>query len=280
MTTTGLAKTFALPATSVRLPVAGAAPAAPETLRAGLQAETAAHDPIVVHIPLAAFDSVAEGDIAAYAGALAQILQNLNGAGAARLLLPYPLYLQTITGPSRYVIVRVDDLRIAQGNEESRRAFTMDLLTAGIPVTDAIIPRGYGPGVLQPLTNDDGAKLYLEGALFNPNYDIATHGLVHVQNELVGHTVDQDLAMVSEGMREIYQTTKRVPTTYIPPYDASDENALTAIADCGNRIFAAEEGDYRWIWGCARTASCTCRTRSSSKRHGPTACPITTRPKS
>ena len=248
-TPTGLAKTFALASTSVRLPGPGAAPAAVEALRAGLTTETAAHNPIVVHLPLAAFDSMAESDMSAYAGALAQMLQDMNGAGTARLMLPYPLYRQTITGPAQYVIVRVDDLRVARGNEESHRAFTMDLLTAGIPVSEAIIPHGYGPGILQPLTDDTEARLYLEGALFDPNYDVVTHGLVHVQNELVGGTLDQDLAIVTEGMREIYQTVKRVPTAYIPPDDAFDDNALAAIADCGNRIFAAEQGSYQWIWG-------------------------------
>jgi len=249
MTSTGLAKTFALAQTSALSPEAAGAPRPVEALRGGLLAAASARAPIAAHLPLSAFENASEGDIANYAGELAALLAGMRDNGSARPLPPYALYRQSRQGPLQYVIVRVDDLRVDPDDEQAHRRFTMDLLRSGIPVSEAVIPIGYGPEQPMPLIEDGLAKTYLGNALRNAGYEITTHGLNHARNELLGVGLERDFSVVAEGMRQIYQAVGKTPSVYVPPNNAFDGDALTAIAGCGNRMMSGDLGDYRWLWG-------------------------------
>lgn len=244
MTSTGLANTFGDDATTTLSEAVAGQPRPPRAIQKGIQIAAAKHDPIIVHIPLSSVDSLSDIDLSAYATELAKVLAAARDQGTVRCILPHDLYVQSRQGPSRYVIVRVDDYHLSPATDVAHREFTSDLLRAGIPLTEAVIPGGQNS-----LGADGISKAHIEGLLSNPNYDIATHGLNHTAEEFVGLSSDESGDMLRRATSEMYRATGKLPMTFVPPNNAFDAATLSALETCGVPMLSADKHDYKWIWG-------------------------------
>jgi len=246
-TSTDLVNVFASPLTSARPSTPGAAAMDGATLASNLSGLSTGGNPIVLDLPFAALAKLSETDLAAYAATVAQAALDAITNGKARGILPQQLYVQS-KKISRLIIVRVDDLRVDSDTDPSHMAFVHGLIDAGYPVTDAIIPAP--PSGL--LSEDESAKAYLRAMFEDKRFDIATHGWNHTPRELQGNSAEKDFDLIRDGISEVYRTTGKVPTSYIPPNDAFDDNTLNALAATGIPVFSADKGSLRWFTGIDR----------------------------
>ncbi|UVK57314.1 DUF3131 domain-containing protein (plasmid) [Mesorhizobium sp. AR02] len=243
-TDTGLVNVFASPLTSVRPKVAGARPMDAATLASNMSSLDAADNPVLVDIPFAALATLGDSDLASYAASIADAAQGVISAGKARAILPKKLYAQS-KETNRLIVVRVDDLRVDSDTDPSHMAFIYGLIEAGYPVTDAIIPATRSGLV----SDDEKAKAFIHAMLEEKHYDIAAHGWNHTPQELLGNSPQKDFSLIRDGVSEVYRSTGKFPTSYIPPNDAFDDNTLNALAMTGTPVFSAEKGDLRWFSG-------------------------------
>ncbi|MDX8533361.1 DUF3131 domain-containing protein [Mesorhizobium sp. VK25A] len=244
---TGLVNTFASARTSATSGNGTAALTAPAMLAQNITALAAGSDPIIVEVPFAALAGLSNTDVADYAAGVARAVSSAASSGAVRVLSAQKLYAQS-RDTRRYVVVRVDDLRVDMDTDPSHMAFVRGLIEAGYPVTDAIIPAPR-TGMLSA---DERCKAYLRSMFAERRFDIAGHGWHHTPSELLGNSLQKDVDLIRDCMSEIYRTTGKLPLTYIPPNDDFDGNTLDAIAGAGTPIFAAEKGDLRWFSGLDR----------------------------
>ena len=244
MTSTGLANTLGDNATTTLSGATAGKPRQPDAIQNGIQIAAAKNDPIIVHISLSSLDSLSDTDLSAYATELAKIVAAKRDQGTVRCILPHDLYAQSRQGASRYVIVRVDDYRLSAAKDVAHREFTRDLLQAGIPLTEAVIPGGSNL-----LRVDSVSRTRIKGLLSNPNYDIATHGLNHTAEEFGGLSSDESHDFLTQATSEMYQAAGKLPMTFIPPNNAFNVATLSALEACGIPMLSAEQNDYQWIWG-------------------------------
>jgi hypothetical protein len=235
-TSSGLAKTFARALTS--------SPRSPAEIAAAIQSESQSPEPIVVTLSLAEFGSGSNADIASYATLLARHLASLQAARTIYSILPYELYKLSMPGPARYVIVRVDDFRLSNATDAIHKLVVAELLSRGIPISQAVIPGG-----VVPLAGDDRGKNYLRKLSENPNYDFATHGKAHLPNELLGQPDDFNKEVIGYGMTSLQDVFGRKPLTYIPPNNAHDAGTLRAYQQYGGKVFSSNHGSFDWFWG-------------------------------
>ena len=235
-TSSGLAKTFASTLTS--------SPRSPAKIAAAVQSESLSPEPIVVTFSLSDFRTGSNADIASYATQLARHLASLRGAQTIYSILPFELYKLSMPGPARYVIVRVDDFRLSNAADDIHKLVIAELLSRGIPISQAVIPGG-----VVPLAKDDPSKNYLRKLSENPIYDFATHGQAHLPNELLGQTDDFNKEVIGFGMANLQDVFGREPLTYIPPNNAYDSATLRAYQQYGGKVFSSEHGNFNWFWG-------------------------------
>ncbi|HEX7108813.1 MAG TPA: hypothetical protein VF224_06195, partial [Aestuariivirga sp.] len=235
-TSTGLAKTFARALTS--------SPRSPAEIAAAVQSESLSPEPVIVTLSLADFVSPSSADVAAYASVLARQLATLEAARTIYSILPFELYKLSMPGPARYVIVRVDDFHLSNATDAPHKLMVAELLSRGIPVSQAVIPGG-----VVPLAGDDRNKNYLRALSENPNYDFVTHGKAHLPNELLGQSDDFNREVIRYGMASLQDVFGRRPLAYIPPNNAYDAATLGAYQQYGGKVFSANQGKFDLIWG-------------------------------
>lgn len=243
-TDTGLVNVFASRLSSTGLQPSGGQPIGAPALGANIAKLSAGDDPIIVDLPCAALAGLSDSDAASYAAEIAQTVLAASAGGGVRSILPQQLYKQS-RDVSRLIVVRVDDLRVDPDTDPSHMAFVRHLIGVGYPVTDAIIP---APKSFL-LSADKPAESYLQAMSVDKRFDIAAHGWNHTPSELLGNSPGKDLDLIRGGISEIYRSTGRFPTSYIPPNDAFDDNTLDALAATGAPVFSAEKGDLRWFNG-------------------------------
>ncbi|QPC89731.1 DUF3131 domain-containing protein [Mesorhizobium sp. INR15] len=248
MTNTGLVNTVASARTSATSGNATTVLTAPALLAQNITALAANIDPIIVEISFDALAGLSNADAADYAAGVAMAVLAATSSGAARVLTPQKLYTQSRAANRRYIVVRVDDLRLDSDTDPSHMAFVRGLIEAGYPLTNAIIPAPKA-GLLSA---DETSKTFLRSTLGDLRYDIAGHGWHHTPSELLGNSLAKDVDLIRDCMSEIYRSTGTLPLTYIPPNDDFDDNTLDAVAGTGTPMFAAEKGTLRWFNGLDR----------------------------
>ncbi|MCT7374060.1 DUF3131 domain-containing protein [Chelativorans salis] len=248
MAETGLMNIFAAPQSSIRPSGRSQAPLGMPDLVNGVKSLSKGNEPIVIDIPLQSLAGMSAADLEDYGKALAQIAHRLNATGVVRQILPRTLYRQS-HHTHRFVIIRIDDLRLTQAGDMEHMAFTRSLLEAGYPVTEAIIPSPpHGP-----VSKDEASRAYIEAMFAKKGYDVATHGWQHTFQEMLGKSPEANLKLVRDGASELFKTTGRVPTCYVPPNNAFDENTLDALARTGASTMAADKSeDLAWFRGMDR----------------------------
>jgi hypothetical protein len=243
VTDTGLANIFGSHATSTR-PGPKRVPGA-DIIAKGIATLSRSDEPVVVDIPFGQLAKISEGDLASYATEIAHAILEAVESSAVRAILPMELHRQSQPDRHSFVIVRFDDLRVDKKIDREQMAFIKELVDAGYPVTEAVVPAPSG----RFLSGDDATNSYLRGMLKQPRYDVSTHGWQHLASELEGHSVEKNLDLTRYGVAELFHAAGRVPTSYIPPNNAYDENTLIALSQIGTPIISAEKRDFRWFAG-------------------------------
>lgn len=217
----------------------------PATVAGGINRLLASDEPVVVDIPFAAFAKMSEGDLASYATEIAQAVLRSVDAGESRPVLPMELHRQSHPDLHSLVVVRFDDLRVDGRHDLTQMALVEELINAGYPVTEAVVPAPSG----KFLSEDEKVQAYLQRMAQHPRYDVSTHGWKHIPSELEGITIEKNLDLVRYGVAELFHATGRVPVSYIPPNNAYDENTLIALSSIGTPVISAEKRDFRWFSG-------------------------------
>jgi peptidoglycan/xylan/chitin deacetylase (PgdA/CDA1 family) len=247
-TETGLVNIFASQLSSTKPTVANGRPMGVSLLASNIGKLSTVDNPIIVDIPFGALAGLGEGELSAYSDQVAQKALAAMSSGRVRGLLPQRLYVQSRDADTRFVVVRVDDLRIDTDIDPSHMALVRELIAAGYPVTDAIIPAPRS-GLL---SSDEAAKAYLQALSADTRFDFAAHGWNHTPSELLGNSIQKDFDLIRGGISEVCRSTGRFPVSYIPPNDSFDDNTLDALAATGTPVFSAEKGDLRWFAGVDR----------------------------
>lgn len=242
-TSTGLVNIFGSPTSSSRhmtkrLPD-------PTLIATGINKLLASDAPIVVDLPFSLFADINEGDLASYATEVAQTVLDTIKSGRGRSVLPMELHRQSHPDRHSLVVVRIDDLRVDDREDAAQQAFVEELIAAGYPVSEAVVP---APSE-RYLSADSATNAYLRRMTQQPRYDVSTHGWQHSPSELEGNTIERNLDLIRYGVEEVFRATGRMPASYIPPNNAYDANALVALAETGTMIISAEKRDFRWFAG-------------------------------
>lgn len=187
-------------------------------------------------------DPLAAAQDAAAAERIASACAKLARSGSLRAMLPGDLPMPDGSVSQRLVVVRTDDLRMTDSDDVAHRAMVEQFLKEGRPVSDAVIP---GPDDWT-LSDDTAVVAWLDRTVRDEGYDLSVHGWRHAKNELAGNSLGKDNEIVRKGARQIFDATRRLPSSYVPPNNAFDENTLDAIAATGIPVFSAELNEFRY----------------------------------
>jgi peptidoglycan/xylan/chitin deacetylase (PgdA/CDA1 family) len=157
-----------------------------------------------------------------------------------RVLLLYVCLLQCLTIQAVNIVFRYDDYRLIPDSLQERLLETFN--KHNIPISIAVVPCHN-----DSLLFKEGAYLSLlktmncEGLV-----EIALHGLNHSnisgEGEFIGITIQKQLDMLSKGKRildSLFDSTQ----TFIPPYNAYDDNTLKALEILGFDCISSEMYD-------------------------------------
>lgn len=248
MTDVGLVNTFGSRRSSVRPAGNSSTPPSMRALASGIESLARSQEPIIIDVPFESLGGLSGVDLSSYGEALAQAVAEVTETGKVRQILPRALYRQSREKQRRFVVVRLDDLRLAPQTESGQRAFTRKLIEAGYPVSEAVVP---GPNGARFSTDED-AKAFVADMFDRGRYDVSTHGWLHSSSELFGNSVAKNFRIVRDGVSETYRSTGRFPGSYVPPNNVFDQNALNALMQTGVVLLSADKGDFTWFSGLDR----------------------------
>ncbi len=134
------------------------------------------------------------------------------------------------------VVFRVDDLYLDGSEFENN---LLDIFEKnGIPLTLGVIPFHKDGSPIVRLLNEKTTK-HLESKLFN----IALHGFKHVKSnehgEFYGVPADQQNEWVLLGTSHIQGLIKSEIDTFIPPWNALDNNTIKVLSDNQYKYYSA-----------------------------------------
>jgi hypothetical protein len=133
------------------------------------------------------------------------------------------------------VVFRVDDIYL------DGSLFELNLMQLffekKIPLTMGVIPfTKNGMPVIEKL--DDQTKFFLNSGYF----EVALHGYRHLRNndwgEFYGVPFDEQLEWINKGKLHLERLTELNVTTFIPPWNAADENTLKAAHAMGFKVIS------------------------------------------
>jgi uncharacterized protein DUF3131 len=237
-TDTGLRHAFV----SATAPAPGALPA--PALDAAIDGFVTKSGPVIYNIPLSFTGTMSEAELRAYGQESAARIRAGLKSRFLRSELPHTVYTQSQHAAHRYIIVRVDDYRLNPNDSSAHLEITNKIRELGIAMTEAVIPGG-----AIAIGDDAAAKARLTSLGMTEGYEAAAHGLDHTPREMEGNTVEADMQIVRESLRAIDDADGSLPSTFIPPNNAVDANALIALSRCGVANFSSDQGEFDWIWG-------------------------------
>jgi peptidoglycan/xylan/chitin deacetylase (PgdA/CDA1 family) len=245
LTSTGLANLYVPEATSARSATGRLRGA--DDLMSGLQSLYGRKHPLIVVLPLDAFASLQQDELASHAASLAAAVEAERAAGRVRLAHPQTLYTEMVGHSGQAVFIRIDDLRIAAADPE-HMAFTTELMALGAPVIEAVIPMTSTIS----LSEDKQVAAYLRANIEKPGFEVAVHGWRHTPSEMLGLSREASIGLVARGAQEVHRTTGRTPFSFVPPNNMLDANALEGFAAAGLAIVSAQKNDFKWFSGLDR----------------------------
>jgi peptidoglycan/xylan/chitin deacetylase (PgdA/CDA1 family) len=132
----------------------------------------------------------------------------------------------------------------------------------GVPVTLGLIPAQSFPSLAQGqcshivVSEETSATFvaYLRSLTSNGLFELAQHGYEHCNNsrlygvplasEFRGMPYSEQYRLIEVGRNAMQSAFGAAPTTFIAPYNAGDENTLTALSTLGFTVYSSYQGEF------------------------------------
>ena len=136
--------------------------------------------------------------------------------------------------PKKYVIFRDDDIE-PWYKLATLKAVNQVHIDKNVPVTLGIIPHPDRGASSNELLGDAGFLNYMKSISTNKLFEFAQHGYTHTdatrsvyKSEFYGLPYARQYEIIKRGQSDIQSAFNVTPTSFIPPFDRSDDNTLLA----------------------------------------------------
>jgi peptidoglycan/xylan/chitin deacetylase (PgdA/CDA1 family) len=153
----------------------------------------------------------------------------------------------------KYVIFREDDVA-PRADFPEIQALNQVHIDKNVPLTLGIIPHQNASKGNQ-LLQDEQFLSYMRSIASNPIFEFAQHGYTHKSvsvtspSEFYGRPYAAQYDAIKKGRDDIKQAFGLVPTTFIPPFDKSDNNTLKAAKALGFTEYSTAYRDFNILQG-------------------------------
>jgi peptidoglycan/xylan/chitin deacetylase (PgdA/CDA1 family) len=153
----------------------------------------------------------------------------------------------------KYVIFRDDDVA-PRAKFAELQAVNQVHIDKNVPVTLGITPHQNASKGNQ-LLQDKPFLNYMRSIASNRLFEFAQHGYTHQSvsiaspSEFYGRPYAVQYDTIKKGRDDITQAFGVVPTTFIPPFDKSDNNTLKAAKALGFTEYSTSFGDFNVLQG-------------------------------
>jgi len=155
------------------------------------------------------------------------------------------------TGPTKYVAFREDDVapNAAFAQLEAVNQLTID---KNVPVTLGIIPHANPLPVGNQLLTDGEFVAYMRSIASTHLFQFGQHGYTHQDlgpsnsgpSEFYGRPYVAQYQAIKRGRDDIIQAFAVTPTSFLPPFDKSDNNTLKAAQALGFKEYCTAFADF------------------------------------
>ncbi len=167
----------------------------------------------------------------------------------------YAVVGETSDKPKKYVIFRDDDVepRYALATLKRVNQLHMD---KNIPVTFSIIPHPDPSRSDNELLGDAPFLNYMKSLSTDKLFEFAQHGYTHndvtgtaYKSEFYRVSAARQYALIKSGKTDIQTAFNVTPTTFVPPFDRSDDNTLLATKALGFTEYSTAASDFGIVHG-------------------------------
>ncbi|MGZ4904965.1 MAG: DUF2334 domain-containing protein [Halobacteriota archaeon] len=143
----------------------------------------------------------------------------------------------TASNTQKYVVFRCDDVTLKADFAELQ-AIDQVHIEKDVPLTLGIIPHPT-PGTGDELLSDSQFLSYMRALASNHLFEFAQHGYTHQgtsvvgPSEFYGRPYAVQYGVIKQGRSDIRKAFGVTPTSFIPPFDSSDNNTLKAAKALG-----------------------------------------------
>ena len=152
--------------------------------------------------------------------------------------------------PKKYVIFRDDDAA-PRGELAILKAVNQVHIDKNVPVTLGIIPHPATGMSGNELLGDAGFLNYLKSISTNKLFEFAQHGYTHkdatgsiFKSEFYGLPYARQYEIIKRGQSDFQSALNVTPTTFVPPFDRSDDNTLLATKVLGFTEYSTAWTDF------------------------------------
>jgi peptidoglycan/xylan/chitin deacetylase (PgdA/CDA1 family) len=167
----------------------------------------------------------------------------------------YAVVGETSGKPKKYVIFRDDDVEpwYALATLKNVNQLHTD---KNVPVTLSIIPHPDPSRSGDELLGDAPFLNYLKSLSTNTLFEFAQHGYTHkdvtgtaYKSEFYGVPYAKQYTLIKSGQTDIQSAFNITPTTFVPPFDRSDDNTLLATKALGFTEYSTAASDFGIVHG-------------------------------
>jgi peptidoglycan/xylan/chitin deacetylase (PgdA/CDA1 family) len=154
------------------------------------------------------------------------------------------------TQASKYIAFRDDDVKPFTPLD-TLKAVNQVHIDENVPVTLGIIPHPREAQDGNQLLQDAQFLTYMQSIAPNPLFEFAQHGYTHksdslsiAPSEFTGRSYKDQYNRISKGRADLIEAFGMVPKTFIPPFDAGDNNTLLATSALGFTEYSTYSASY------------------------------------
>jgi len=155
----------------------------------------------------------------------------------------------------KYVIFRDDDVEPWYKLATLKKVNQIHM-DKNVPVTLGIIPHPVPGESGNELLSDAGFLNYMKSISTNKLFEFAQHGYTHkdttgtaYKSEFYGLPYAKQDALIKSGQDDIQSAFNVTPTTFLPPFDRSDDNTILATKALGFTEYSTAAGDFGIVHG-------------------------------
>ncbi len=152
--------------------------------------------------------------------------------------------------PKKYVIFRDDDAE-PWYKLATLKAVNQVHIDKNVPVTLSIIPHPAPSMSGNELLGDAGFLNYLKTISTNKLFEFAQHGYAHrdatgsvYKSEFYGLPYARQYEIIKRGQSDFQSALNVTPTTFVPPFDRSDDNTVQATKALGFTEYSTAVSDF------------------------------------